>query len=114
MALGKRDAERQDDIWIATGKLVQGPGHPFYAKLNAVLAAAGFDRFVEARCAKFYAAKVGRPGIALRVLPHALRRLLRGDRLRARHRVALRRLAGAARVPGLRPHSSSVRLFSLS
>jgi transposase len=64
MALGKRDGERQDDIWIATGKLVQGPGHPFYAKLNGVLAAAGFDRFVEDRCKKFYADGVGRPGIA--------------------------------------------------
>lgn len=64
MALGKRDGERQDGMWIATEKLVQGPGHPFYAKLNKVLAEAGFDRFAENRCAKFYAEAVGRPGIA--------------------------------------------------
>lgn len=64
MALGKRDGERQDDIWIATEKPGLGPGHPFYAKLNGVLGAAGFDRFVEEPCRKFYADGVGRPGIA--------------------------------------------------
>jgi transposase len=64
MAMGRREGERQDGMWIATDKLVQGPGHPFYKKLNQVLAEAGFDRFVEGRCAKFYADGVGRPGIA--------------------------------------------------
>ncbi len=62
MALGKRDGERQDDLWIPTDQVVQGPGHPFYRRLNQVLSEAGFDRFVEGRCAKFYADK-GRPGI---------------------------------------------------
>ncbi|MEW5743774.1 MAG: transposase, partial [Myxococcota bacterium] len=64
MALGRRDDERQDPMWIATDKLVQAPGHPFYARLNQLLAEAGFDRFVEERCRKFYAEGVGRPGIA--------------------------------------------------
>jgi len=64
MAMGRRDGARQDDIWIPTDRLVQGPGHPFYARLNQVLAGAGFDRFVEDRCAKFYASDVGRPGVA--------------------------------------------------
>lgn len=64
MALGRRGGERQDDIWVPTDRLVRGPGHPFYARLNGVLAAAGFDRFVEDRCAKFYASDVGRPGVA--------------------------------------------------
>jgi transposase len=64
MALGRREQERQDGMWIATTKLVQAPGHPFYARLNRLLAAAGFDRFVEERCRKFYATGVGRPGIA--------------------------------------------------
>ena len=64
MALGRRDGERQDDIWVPTDRLVHGPGHPFYARLNGVLAAAGFDRFAEDRCAKFYASDVGRPGVA--------------------------------------------------
>jgi transposase len=62
MALGKQDSERQDELWIAADRVVQGPGHPFYAELNGVLAEAGFDRFAEDRCAKFYADN-GRPGI---------------------------------------------------
>lgn len=64
MAMGKQDGERQDGLWIATDQLVRAPGHPFYARLNQLLAAAGFDRFVEERCRKFYADGVGRPGIA--------------------------------------------------
>ena len=63
MALGKRDGEQQDDIWIATAKLPQGPGHPFYKRLNQLLAAHGFDAFVEDRCRKFYHRSLGRPGI---------------------------------------------------
>jgi len=61
MALGKRKP-KQDELFIATVKLVTGPGHPFYTKLNEVLSAAGFDDFVERLCAKYYK-EGGRPGI---------------------------------------------------
>jgi transposase len=61
MALGKRKP-KQDELFIPTAKLVIGPGHPFYSKLNAVLADAGFDEFVEKLCAPYYKAG-GRPGI---------------------------------------------------
>jgi len=61
MALGKR-TPRQDELFIPTANLVTGPGHPFYSKLNAVLAAAGFDDFVEKLCAPYYK-EGGRPGI---------------------------------------------------
>ena len=61
MALGKRKP-KQDELFIPTAKLATGPGHPFYAKLNAVLADAGFDEFVEALCAPYYK-EGGRPGI---------------------------------------------------
>ena len=37
--------------------------HPFYAKLNEVLAGWKFDSFVEELCAKFYDQKIGRPGL---------------------------------------------------
>jgi transposase len=63
MALGTRQAERQTEFWIPTGELASAPGHPFYRKLNAVLAERGFDRFVEEQCRRFYAENVGRPGI---------------------------------------------------
>jgi transposase len=61
MALGTRKP-RQEELFIPTAKLATGPGHPFYAKLNAVLADAGFDAFVEALCAPYYK-EGGRPGI---------------------------------------------------
>src|SRR5258708_2503561 len=61
MALGKRKA-KQDELFIPTVKLATGPGHPFYAKLNDVLAEAGFGAFGEQLCAPFYK-EGGRPGI---------------------------------------------------
>lgn len=39
-------------------------GHPFYAALERVLQAEGFDAFVEAQCARFYAPRKGRPSLA--------------------------------------------------
>jgi transposase len=63
MAMGKREAARQDDLWIVAADLPQGPGHPFYRRLNQMLAAHGFDPFVEGLCEKFYHQSLGRPGI---------------------------------------------------
>ena len=62
MALGRRKG-KQTELFIATAQLVKGPGHPFYAKLNEVLAGAGFDEFVERLCAPYYK-NGGRPSIA--------------------------------------------------
>lgn len=62
MALGQRPQQRQDELFVPTHRIAQGPGHPFYAKLNEVLSAVGFDAFVEDRCAPFYK-QGGRPGI---------------------------------------------------
>ena len=61
MALGQRKT-RQAELFIPTAQLAQGPGHPFYTKLNAVLAEAGFDEFVEQLCAPYYK-EGGRPGL---------------------------------------------------
>lgn len=38
MALGRRKAQRQDALWIATDAVAKGPGHPFYARLNGIFA----------------------------------------------------------------------------
>src|SRR5437763_12684049 len=62
MALGKRKREEQA-MWVATTELPKSPGHPFYQKLNAVLAEADFDPWVEQLCAPYYADGVGRPSI---------------------------------------------------
>jgi transposase len=63
MAMGKRDRQRQEELWIATTEMPAPPGHPFYRKLNQLLAEHGFDGFVEGLCQKFYAEVMGRPSI---------------------------------------------------
>ena len=65
MAMGTRkQQERQEEFWIATAELPRSAGHPFYERLNELLEEAGFDGFVEERCRRFYAAKMGRPSLA--------------------------------------------------
>ena len=61
MALGKRKP-KQVELFIPTVQLTTGPGHPFYNKLNQVLAQGGFDDFTETLCAPYYK-EGGRPGI---------------------------------------------------
>ena len=60
----KRTRDRQASMWVATADLPKSAGHPFYARLNRVLDDAGFDTFVEAQCAPFYADGIGRPSLA--------------------------------------------------
>lgn len=61
MALGRRKTQ-QDELFIPAAKLATGPGHPFYCKLNEVLAEARFDEFVEKLCGPYYK-DGGRPSI---------------------------------------------------
>ena len=61
MSLGRREAQ-QAEMFLPAQSIARGPGHPFYTKLNAVLAEAGFDAFVEGLCAPYYK-QGGRPGI---------------------------------------------------
>jgi len=63
MAMGTR-RERQEELWIPTCNLARRAGHPFYQRLNQLLAEHDFDRFVEGQCRRFYAAIMGRPGLA--------------------------------------------------
>jgi len=61
MSLGRRTA-RQSELFIPANQIFSGSGHPFYSKLNQVLAECDFDRHVEALCEPFYK-KGGRPSI---------------------------------------------------
>jgi transposase len=63
MAMGKRKQHPQQPLFISALDLPQGASHPFYAKLNEVLAGWKFDEFVEGLCGKFYDDKMGRPGL---------------------------------------------------
>jgi transposase len=72
MSLGKRGpSEKQEPIWIEAARLATPAGHPFYERLNGLLAKRGFDAFAETACESFYA-KTGRPGLAPGVYFRAL------------------------------------------
>ncbi len=60
MSTGRRTPQRQQALWIATTETPEAPGHPFYRRLNALLAEHGF---VEALCEMFYHNHLGRPGV---------------------------------------------------
>ena len=65
MAMGRRNKRvRQEQLWTPTAELPVSAGHPFYERLNRLLDEEKFDEFVETVCAAFYAAKMGRPGLA--------------------------------------------------
>ena len=72
MSMGKRPTEAQQDLFVRHDRLPRAPGHVFYRQLNKLLAAAGFDRWVEARCEPYYEHSVGRvsipPGTYFRML----------------------------------------------
>jgi len=60
--MGTRETD-QPPLWIVASDLPTSPGHPFYARLNAILDAHGFDRFAEDQCRAFYAKVMGRPSL---------------------------------------------------
>ena len=65
MSMG-RTREKQAPLWVAAPSLPRSPGHRFYEKLNELLRENGFDRAMEAACAKYFEADgtAGRPSIA--------------------------------------------------
>jgi transposase len=73
MAMGKRKP-RQESLFVTTDQLTPSAGHPFYQKLNALLAEADFDRWIERRCVAYYECEEKRgqpslpPGVYFRML----------------------------------------------
>jgi transposase len=73
MAMGKRK-RRQESLFITVEDLPRSDGHPFYQRLNALLAEANFDCWIEARCQQYYALEETRgkpsipPGVYFRML----------------------------------------------
>jgi transposase len=65
MAMGKR-RQRQEALFIMTDGLPKSAGHPFYQRLNALLAEADFDPWIEKRCQRYYNTEEtrGQPSIA--------------------------------------------------
>jgi transposase len=62
MSMGIRETD-QPPLWIAASDLPTSPGHPFYARVNTILDAHGFDRFAEDQCRPFYSKVMGRPSL---------------------------------------------------
>jgi transposase len=115
MAMGKRKSE-QAPLWVPTTELPVSPGHPFYMRLNVILDAAGFDRFVEEQCRPFYAPVMGRPSLG----PGRYFRLLligyfegldseRGIAWRAADSLAVRNFLGLGLDEGAPDHSTISR-----
>ena len=73
MAMGKRK-QRQEALFVMVEGLPKSAGHPFYQKLNALLAEADFDRWIERRCQRHYEQEEKRgqpsipPGVYFRML----------------------------------------------
>jgi len=62
MALG-RQRERQAEMLMSWAEMPRSPGHVFHDKLQTVLIASDFDRFVEMQCGLEYAPRRGRPSL---------------------------------------------------
>jgi transposase len=103
-------------LWVPTTDLPAAPSHPFYRRLNEILRAGDFDGFVERSCQPFYAARMGRPGLA----PGVYFRLLllgyfegidseRGIAWRAADSLALRDFLGLALHDAPPDHSTISR-----
>jgi hypothetical protein len=61
MAMGKRRWHpKQTSMWVATQELPRTAAHPFYTRLNQILATSHFDEYVEGLCQRFYADEAGR------------------------------------------------------
>ena len=131
MAMGKRNGERQRELWVAAADMPQAPGHPFYRKLNKLLADGiaveagaevptgrlGFDTFAEGLCQEFYHDEIGRPSIP----PGVYFRMLligyfegidseRGIAWRCADSLALRDFLGYALTQDTPDHSSLSRI----
>jgi transposase len=62
MTMG-RASDRQGDLVVTWDEMPRSPGHVFYDRLQEVLIAAGFDRFVETACRPYYAPRMGAPSV---------------------------------------------------
>jgi transposase len=74
MGMGRRKREQQDALFVMASGLPKSPGHPFYRKLNELLAEGHFDEWIEGRCRQYYATEEKRgqpsipPGVYFRML----------------------------------------------
>jgi len=116
MGLGKRKQEQQE-AWVATTDLPKSPGHPFYLKLNHLLAEADFDIWLESLCRPYYADGKGRdsipPGTYFRMILIGYFEGIasqRGIAWRAKDSLSLREFLGCGPTEVTPDHSSLTRI----
>src|SRR5450432_864664 len=116
MGLGKRKQEQQE-AWVATTDLPKSPGHPFYLKLNHLLAEADFDIWLESLCRPYYADGKGRdsipPGTYFRMILIGYFEGIasqRGIAWRAKDSLSIREFLGCAPTEETPDHSSLTRI----
>jgi transposase len=65
MAMGRRETERQEALFIGAEELPRSEGQTFYTVLNDLLSGHGFDRFCEDRVSaeKVFDETIGRPSV---------------------------------------------------
>lgn len=116
MSLGRRNHQRQRELFIVTDELPETPRHVFYERFNHLLAEQDFDEFLESLCQPYYADK-GRPGIP----PGVYFRMLmigyfegigsqRGIAWRCADSLSLRQFLGYDLTDATPDHSSLTRL----
>ena len=64
MAMRRKKAAEQGQLWIPAQTLTKTLGHPFYRMLNKLLDDMDFDARIEQICQPYYADCIGRPSIA--------------------------------------------------
>ena len=117
MALGRRPTDHQGELFVTSADLPRSAGHPFYDRLNRLLAGHGFDAYVEDLCRPYYADGQGRPGIP----PGVYFRMLfvgyfegidsqRGIAWRCADSLALRSFLGTPLTEATPEHSSLTRV----
>jgi transposase len=117
--MGRRKRQRQQTLFVSSGRLRKAGGHPFYERLNQLLADADFDRWIEAKCEAYYEQheKRGQPSIP----PGVFFRMLlvgyfedidsqRGIAWRCADSLALRRFLGIPLDEETPDHSSMTRI----
>jgi transposase len=116
MGLGKRKQEQQE-AWVATTDLPKSPGHPFYRKLDHLLAEADFDIWLESLCRPYYADGKGRdsipPGTYFRMILIGYFEGLasqRGIAWRAKDSLSIREFLGCGLTEQTPDHSSLTRI----
>jgi hypothetical protein len=110
MAMIKK-RQRQQELWIATNDLPRSRGHIFYDWVNEILNAGGFDAFVEEEVHSLLQERAdgATEHCARCIFSEAADRILRRDRLGARHRVKMCGFLEPERFSGIRADGGDTR-----